>query len=206
MVLATCVSGVFVARDLIFFYICFEFTLVPMFFMIAIYGGPDRRHASYKFFIYTFVGSLIMLLARRTSPGSTPRRPGRGRSTSATSRSSPPTLSANEQGWLLLALLAGLAVKVPLFPVHTWLPLAHNQAPTAGSVNLAAVILKLGLYGLYVFVLPMVPDAVVEHGPTIAVLAVVGIVYAALICWVQTDVKKLIAYSSVSHLGFWCSA
>ena len=202
MVLATCVSGVFVARDVISFYTFFEASLVPGFLMLAIYGGPDRRHASYKFFIYTFVGSLFMLLALAYVAWQHAQTTGTWSFAIGDLTEFAPTLSANEQGWLLLALLAGLAVKVPLFPLHTWLPLAHNQAPTAGSVNFAAVILKLGLYGLYVFVLPMVPEAVVEHGPTIAVLAVVGIVYAALICWVQTDVKKLIAYSSVSHMGF----
>jgi NADH-quinone oxidoreductase subunit M len=202
MVLSTCVMGVFVARDVISFYTFFEASLVPGFFMLAIYGGPDRKHASYKFFIYTFVGSLFMLLALAYVAWQHAEQT--GTKSFAISDLAPfaATLSGREQSWLLLALLAGLAVKVPLFPLHTWLPLAHNQAPTAGSVNFAAVILKLGLYGIYVFVLPMVPLAVVEWGPTIAVLAVIGIVYAALICWVQTDVKKLIAYSSVSHMGF----
>ncbi|MCP4833572.1 MAG: NADH-quinone oxidoreductase subunit M, partial [Phycisphaera sp.] len=202
MVLATCVSGVFVARDVISFYTFFEASLVPGFFMLAIYGGPDRRHASFKFFIYTFVGSLFMLLALAYVAWQFSQANGEWSFAIADLTTFAPTLSAREQGWILLALLAGLAVKVPLFPLHTWLPLAHNQAPTAGSVNFAAVILKLGLYGLYVFVLPMVPEAVVEWGPTIGVLAVIGIIYAALICWVQTDVKKLIAYSSVSHMGF----
>ena len=202
MVLATCISGVFVARDPISFYTFFEASLVPGFFMLAIFGGPDRRHASFKFFIYTFVGSLFMLLALAYVAWQYSLVYGEWSFAIADLTEFSPTLSAREQGWILLALLAGLAVKVPLFPLHTWLPLAHNQAPTAGSVNFAAVILKLGLYGLYVFVLPMVPLAVVEWGPTIAILAVVGIIYAALICWVQTDVKKLIAYSSVSHMGF----
>lgn len=202
MVLATCISGVFVARDAISFYTFFEASLVPGFFMLAIFGGPDRRHASFKFFIYTFVGSLFMLLALAYVAWQYSLVYGEWSFAIADLTEFSPTLSAREQGWILLALLAGLAVKVPLFPLHTWLPLAHNQAPTAGSVNFAAVILKLGLYGLYVFVLPMVPLAVVEWGPTIAILAVVGIIYAALICWVQTDVKKLIAYSSVSHMGF----
>ncbi len=202
MVLATCVSGVFVARDVISFYTFFEASLVPGFFMLAIYGGPDRRHASFKFFIYTFVGSLFMLLALAYVAWQHAEATGTWSFAISDLTTFAPTLSATEQGWLLLALLAGLAVKVPLFPLHTWLPLAHNQAPTAGSVNFAAVILKLGLYGLYVFVLPMTPLAVVEWGSTVAVLAVIGIIYAALICWVQTDVKKLIAYSSVSHMGF----
>jgi NADH-quinone oxidoreductase subunit M len=111
-------------------------------------------------------------------------------------------LSASEQGWILLALLAGFAVKIPVFPVHTWLPLAHTEAPTAGSVILAGVLLKLGTFGIYRFVLPMVPEALVAYAPAIAVLAIIGILYAALICWVQDDVKKLVAYSSISHLGF----
>jgi NADH-quinone oxidoreductase subunit M len=202
MVLSTCVSGVFVARDVISFYTFFEASLVPGFFMLAIYGGPDRRHASFKFFIYTFVGSLFMLLALAYVAWQHAEATGTWSFAISDLTTFAPTLSASEQGWILLALLAGLAVKVPLFPLHTWLPLAHNQAPTAGSVNFAAVILKLGLYGLYVFVLPMTPLAVVEWGSTIGVFAVIGIIYAALICWVQTDVKKLIAYSSVSHMGF----
>src|SRR6185503_14304645 len=111
-------------------------------------------------------------------------------------------MNSTQQAWVLLAMMSGFAVKVPLFPVHTWLPLAHTEAPTAGSVVLAGVLLKLGTYGLYRFVLPMVPDAVVHYGPLIAVLSIIGILYAALICWVQSDVKKLVAYSSVSHLGF----
>lgn len=203
MVLSTCVMGVFVARDVISFYTFFEASLVPGFFMLAVYGGPDRRHAAFKFFIYTFVGSLFMLLALAYVAWQHAEANNGAWSFAISDLTAfAPTLSREEQGWLLLALLAGLAVKVPLFPLHTWLPLAHNQAPTAGSVNFAAVILKLGLYGLYVFVLPMVPEAVVEWAPTIAILAVVGIIYAALICWVQTDVKKLVAYSSVSHMGF----
>ncbi len=202
MVLSTCVMGVFVARDVISFYTFFEASLVPGFFMLAIFGGPDRRHAAFKFFIYTFVGSLFMLLALAYVAWQHAEASGTWSFAISDLTAFAPTLSREEQGWILLALLAGLAVKVPLFPLHTWLPLAHNQAPTAGSVNFAAVILKLGLYGLYVFVLPMVPLAVVEWAPTIAVLAVIGIIYAALICWVQTDVKKLVAYSSVSHMGF----
>lgn len=200
--------GVFIARDLIFFYICFEFTLVPMYFLIAIWGSTNRSRASVKFFIYTFTGSMIALagllyLAWRaaTSPF------GNGMWTfdivALTDFAAGPNgLTSVEQAWVLLALMAGFAVKVPLFPVHTWLPLAHTEAPTAGSVILAGVLLKLGTYGLYRFVLPMVPAAVVEYAPLIGVLAVIGILYAALICWVQNDIKRLVAYSSVSHLGF----
>jgi NADH-quinone oxidoreductase subunit M len=204
LILETAMLGVFCAQDLILFYVSFELTLVPMFFLIAIYGGKNRAHASVKFFIYTFTGSLFTLagfvyvawqyqvsqygvwsfaihdLAQFAST----------------------SLSFNEQCWVLLALLAGFAVKIPVFPVHTWLPLAHTEAPTAGSVILAGVLLKLGTFGVYRFVLPMVPEALVAYAPAIAVLAIIGILYAALICWVQDDIKKLIAYSSISHLGF----
>ena len=206
LVLEAAMVGVFLAKDLILFYICFEFTLVPMFFLIAIYGGENRGAASIKFFIYTFTGSMITLagllyVAWRQSiagDGWTFDIP------TLTAFVTDPEvgLAGGEQALVLFALMAGFAVKVPLFPVHTWLPLAHTEAPTAGSVILAGVLLKLGTYGLYRFVLPMVPDAVIEYAPFIAVLSIIGILYAALICWVQDDVKKLIAYSSVSHLGF----
>lgn len=203
LVIETAMIGVFLARDLIFFYVCFELTLVPMFFLIAIYGGDNRARASFKFFIYTFTGSLIALaglvfVAWRHAQG----HAGDWSFDIAALTQTALNLDAREQAWVLLALMAGFAVKVPLFPVHTWLPLAHTEAPTAGSVILAGVLLKLGTYGLYRFVLPMVPVAVVEYAPLIAVLCIIGILYAALICWVQTDVKKLVAYSSVSHLGF----
>ncbi len=203
LVIQAAMTGVFIARDLVFFYICFEMTLIPMYFLIAIWGSAQRARACTKFFLYTFTGSLIALagllyvawqykldanewsfdIAQLTKFAAT-------------------GLSATQQAWVLLALLAGFAVKVPLFPLHTWLPLAHTEAPTAGSVILASVLLKLGTYGLYRFVLPMLPAAVIEYAPVIAVVSIVGILYAALVCWVQTDVKKLVAYSSVSHLGF----
>ncbi|MGI9013414.1 MAG: complex I subunit 4 family protein [Phycisphaerales bacterium] len=196
--------GVFIARDLIFFYVCFEFTLVPMYFLIAIYGGAGRAAAATKFFLYTFTGSLLTLAGLLfvawkysiTSGGTWTF------DIATLTLFAQSSLTPSQQGWILLALLAGFAVKVPLFPVHTWLPLAHTEAPTAGSVILAGVLLKLGTYGLYRFVLPIVPDAVIEYAPAIAQLSIIGILYAALICWVQRDVKKLIAYSSVSHLGF----
>ncbi|MCA9291108.1 MAG: NADH-quinone oxidoreductase subunit M [Phycisphaerales bacterium] len=218
LALEAAMLGVFIARDIVLFYIAFEFTLVPMFFMIAIWGGSNRDKACVKFFIYTFTGSLLALAGILYVVWQSAVATGAwsfdiaGLTTFASQ-----SLSASEQGWVLAALLAGFAVKVPLFPVHTWLPLAHTEAPTAGSVILAGVLLKLGTYGLFRFVLPMVPlgliDPVtwkvlwlfdVEFVPVrfIAVLSVIGILYAALICWVQTDVKKLVAYSSVSHLGF----
>jgi NADH-quinone oxidoreductase subunit M len=204
LILESAMLGVFAAQDLILFYVSFELTLVPMFFLIAIYGGKNRAHASVKFFIYTFTGSLFTLAGfvyvawqyQEISLYGTWSFAIHDLANFAAS------MSATEQGWVLLALLAGFAVKIPVFPVHTWLPLAHTEAPTAGSVILAGVLLKLGTFGVYRFVLPMVPVAVVAYAPAIAVLAIIGILYAALICWVQDDVKKLVAYSSVSHLGF----
>ncbi|MHC5113389.1 MAG: complex I subunit 4 family protein [Planctomycetota bacterium] len=209
LVIQTAMTGVFLARDLVFFYICFEFTLVPMFFLIAIYGGSERSRASIKFFLYTFTGSMITLagllyvawqyaLANMTPEGALAWSFDIEQLTVFAADG----LNPGQQAWVLLAIMAGFAVKVPLFPVHTWLPLAHTEAPTAGSVILAAILLKLGTYGLYRFVLPMVPAAVIEYAPFIATLSIIGILYAALVCWVQTDVKKLVAYSSVSHLGF----
>lgn len=202
LVLQAAMTGVFLAKDLIFFYICFEFTLVPMYFLIAIYGGEGRAAASIKFFLYTFTGSLITLAALLYVANSHAGAAGAWTFDIPTLTEHARTMSASEQAWILLGLMAGFAVKVPLFPVHTWLPLAHTEAPTAGSVVLAGVLLKLGTYGIYRFILPMVPGAVVEFAPLIGILAVIAILYAALICWVQDDVKKLVAYSSVSHLGF----
>ena len=211
--------GVFIARDLIFFYVCFEFTLIPMYFLIAIWGGENRAKACIKFFLFTFTGSMIALAGllyvawqHAISP-----LPDLGVWTfdiAQLTTFASTELSASQQAWVLLALISGFAVKVPLFPVHTWLPLAHAEAPTAGSVLLASILLKLGTYGLYRFILPMVPEGLLYEvtlplvGWTfiplqlIAVLAVISIIYAALICWVQDDIKRLVAYSSVSHLGF----
>lgn len=203
LVLQAAMVGVFLARDLIFFYICFEFTLVPMYFLIAIYGASNRARAATKFFIFTFTGSMIALAGLVYIAWLYAEAAGEWSfDIPALTEFARTRLDAGQQAWVMLALLAGFAVKVPLFPLHTWLPLAHTEAPTAGSVVLAAVLLKLGTYGLYRFVIPMVPDAVIEYAPFVAGLAIVGILYAALICWVQHDVKRLVAYSSVSHLGF----
>ena len=205
LVLEAAMLGTFVARDLIFFYICFEFTLIPLYFLIGIFGSTQRLKAARVFFLYTFTGSMLTFVgvlyvacrhAMLHAEGWTFNI---GTLTAALADH---PMSLVEQRWILLALLAGFAVKVPLFPVHTWLPLAHTEAPTAGSVVLAGVLLKLGTYGLLRFALPMCPAALVEAAPIIGAAAVVGILYTALICWVQKDLKKLIAYSSVSHLGF----
>jgi NADH-quinone oxidoreductase subunit M len=224
LVLQAAMYGVFAARDLVLFYICFEFTLVPMFVLISIFGSTNRKHASVKFFLYTFTGSVIALAglvyvawfnahlpapvtkealaAAVQAQGQILPGPGVWTFDIGVLAEAARKMSTAQQGWVLLALLSGFAVKVPLFPVHTWLPLAHTEAPTAGSVILAGVLLKLGTYGIFRFAIPFVPAAMAEYAPLIALLCIVGILYGGLICWVQTDVKKLVAYSSVAHLGF----
>jgi len=202
LVLMSAMVGVFASRDIILFYVCFEFTLVPMFILISLYGSTNRRKASIKFFLYTFTGSVIALAGLVYIAWHAAQETGVWSFDIAALESYSASLPLSVQSWLLLALLAGFAVKVPLFPVHTWLPLAHTEAPTAGSVILAGVLLKLGTYGMFRFVLPFVPAAVIEFAPIIATLCIIGILYGGLICWVQTDVKKLVAYSSVAHLGF----
>lgn len=197
--------GVFAARDVLLFYIFFEFTLVPLYFLIGIWGGPERRFAANKFFVYTFVGSVITFAgilylgvrAAQIDGGMLV-----GFDLVRLSTLSLQQLTAAEQGWLFIAFFCGFAIKVPFFPLHTWLPLAHTEAPTAGSVLLAGVLLKLGTYGFLRFSLPMVPEGALAWAQVMGWLAVIGIIYGALCCWVQRDVKKLVAYSSVSHLGF----
>ncbi|MFA6045986.1 MAG: NADH-quinone oxidoreductase subunit M [Phycisphaerales bacterium] len=204
LVLQAAMTGVFCARDVILFYICFEFTLVPMFILISLWGSTNRKKAAIKFFLYTFTGS-VLALAGLVYVAWYHTQHGNGHQWTfniATLGDAARSMSLKEQTWVMFALLAGFAVKVPLFPVHTWLPLAHTEAPTAGSVILAGVLLKLGTYALLRFVLPFVPDAVIVYAPFIGALCIIGIIYGGLICWVQTDVKKLVAYSSVAHLGF----
>ncbi len=202
LILNSAMVGVFMARDLALFYICFEFTLLPMFVIINEFGSTNRKRAAIKFFLYTFTGSLIALAGLVFVAAHAASRTGQFSLDIAVLTEHARFMTDGQQTLVMIAMLAGFAVKVPLFPVHTWLPLAHTEAPTAGSVILAGVLLKLGTYAIYRFVLPFTPEAAYQLAPVIAVLSIIGIVYAGLICWVQNDIKKLVAYSSVSHLGF----
>lgn len=202
LILEAAMLGVFVAQDLIFFYICFEFTLVPLFFLIGIFGGSQRLKAARIFFLYTFTGSMLTLAGLLYLAWFHASRAGEWSFALDHVLATAGSMNVKQQSLVFLALLAGFAVKVPVFPFHTWLPLAHTEAPTSGSVILAGVLLKLGTYAMLVIAIPLAPLAAVRFAPCIGGLAVIGILYTALICWVQTDIKKLIAYSSVSHLGF----
>jgi NADH-quinone oxidoreductase subunit M len=194
LVLETLMVGTFCALDLVLFYLFFEGGLIPMFLIIGIWGGPRRVYASFKFFLYTFAGSVLMLLAIMAMYW----QAGTSDIPTLLHHAFPRTL----QTWAWFAFLASFAVKLPMWPVHTWLPDAHVEAPTAGSVILAAILLKLGGYGFLRFSLPMFPQASVDFAPLIYALSVVAIVYTSLVALVQEDVKKLIAYSSVAHMGF----
>ncbi len=188
-------TGVFLAQDLFLFYIFWEFTLVPMYFLIGIWGGPRRIYAAIKFFLYTMAGSILMLLAILWL--------GIYQDTFSVLELITKTgIPADIQLWLFLAFAAAFAIKVPMWPLHSWLPDAHVEAPTAGSVILAGVLLKMGTYGFLRFNLPMFPQAAIQAAPWMALLAVIGIIYGAAVSYAQKDVKKLVAYSSVSHLGF----
>ena len=187
--------GVFMAQDLFLFYIFWEFTLVPMYFLIGIWGGSRRVYAAIKFFLYTMAGSILMLLAILWLGI-------RFESFSIPDLIQHAGIPADIQTWLFLAFAAAFAIKVPMWPLHSWLPDAHVEAPTAGSVILAGVLLKMGTYGFLRFNIPLFPDAAVRMAPWMALLAVIGILYGAAVSFAQKDVKKLVAYSSVSHLGF----
>ena len=194
LVLEGLMVGVFAALDAMLFYVFFEGMLIPMFIIIGVWGGPKRVYASIKFFLYTFLGSVLMLVGLVYLYI-------KGGSFQLADLYAMP-LTAKEQTWLFFAFLIAFAVKIPMFPVHTWLPDAHVEAPTAGSVILAAIALKIGGYGLLRFSLPIVPDAGHEWAMFVIVLSLIAVVYVGLVALVQDDMKKLIAYSSVSHMGF----
>jgi NADH-quinone oxidoreductase subunit M len=200
LVLETGMLGALVAIDLFLFYVFWEVMLVPMYFLIGVWGGPRRVYAAVKFVIYTMAGSLLMLvgiifLATRNFQVTQIW-------TFDLLRIANLHLPYDEQMWLFLAFALSFAIKVPLFPLHTWLPDAHVEAPTAGSVILAGVLLKMGTYGFMRFAIPLFPQAALAAAPVITALAVVGIIYGAMVAMMQDDIKKLVAYSSVSHLGF----
>ncbi len=194
--------GVFVSLDVFLFYVFWEFTLVQMYFLIGIWGGPRRVYAAVKFFLYTMAGSILMLLAIISLWLAAQAQLGRGTFDLPELVKVANGLPLQIQIWLFVAFAAAFAIKVPLWPLHSWLPDAHVEAPTAGSVILAGVLLKMGTYGFVRFNLPLFPAASVQAAPTIAILAIIGIIYGAIVSFAQTDVKKLVAYSSVSHLGF----
>jgi NADH-quinone oxidoreductase subunit M len=213
LTLETGMIGVFLAFDIILFYVFFELTLIPLFFLIGIWGGPERRYAARKFFIYTLAGSLLTFLGVLGIVLAAFYHGGEANELTFSIPKLVDTVNHritierafwhNVQFWVFLALIAGFSIKVPLVPLHTWLPLAHVEAPTAGSVLLAGVLLKIGTYGYLRLCLPLAPDASVAIGvPLIGTVAVIGIIYGALTALAQSDIKKLVAYSSVSHLGF----
>ena len=200
------VMGSFLSLDAILFYIFFEGSLIPLFFLILIWGGEERTYAAFKFFIYTAIGSLFMLVGILTLIFITREQMGTWSSNLFDFYSLKIPFVGNTffgtQSLLFFLFFIGFAIKTPLFPFHTWLPLAHVQAPTAGSVFLAAIVLKMGTYGFLRFVLPLFPEASAYYAPWICSLAVIGIIYGALMALAQSDMKKLIAYSSVSHMGY----
>ena len=195
LILETMMIGVFCALDFLLFYIFFEGVLIPMFLIIGIWGGVNRVYAAFKLFLYTLLGSVLMLVALLVVLFQA------GTSSIPELLQTVPFTPAM-QGWLWLAFFASFAVKIPMWPVHTWLPDAHVQAPTAGSVILAGVLLKMGGYGYYRFSLPLLPEANEFFAPMVFGLSVIAIIYASLVALVQEDIKKLIAYSSVAHMGF----
>jgi len=211
LLLQTGMIGTFCALDFFLFYVFWEIMLVPMYFIIGIWGGPRKLYAAIKFFLYTLTGSVVMLLSILAlyffNDGGIPFLNIKGLGNAATfsvlqyhniGHLIPPTL----QFWIFIGFFLGFAIKVPMFPFHTWLPDAHVEAPTAGSIILAAVLLKMGTYGFVRFALPILPDATKQLIIPIVVLSIIGIIYGALVSLVQKDMKKLVAYSSVSHLGF----
>jgi NADH-quinone oxidoreductase subunit M len=200
LVLETAMIGVFCSLDLLLFFLFFEALLFPMYLLIGVWGGRERIYAAVKFFLYTMAGSAFLLAAIIFLYARSSTLP--GGSTLDLQQLAHLPLAAATARWLFLAFFVAFAVKVPIFPLHTWLPDAHTEAPTAGSVILAAVLLKVGAYGLIRFNLTLFPEASRYFGPAVSVLAIVGIIYGAVVAMMQTDIKRLVAYSSVSHLGF----
>jgi NADH-quinone oxidoreductase subunit M len=197
LILETGMNGTFVSQDLILFFVFFELVLLPMYFMIGVWGGENRQYASIKFFLFTLFGSALMILsflALYFKGGNT--------FDMVELQSSASTIAHGTQLLIFGGLFMGFAIKVPMFPFHTWLPDAHTEAPTVGSVILAAILLKLGTYGFVRIAIPILPEAARSWAPWIGLLAVVGIIYGALGCLAQTDLKRLIAFSSVAHMGF----
>ena len=202
LLLETGMLGAFISLDLFLFYVFWELMLIPMYFLIGIWGGKNRIYAAIKFFLFTALGSLLMLVAiiyvyYFSVQAGVPFENG-----FSIAHFAQLDIPAHLQTWLFAAFAFSFAIKVPMFPVHTWLPDAHTEAPTAGSVILAAILLKMGTYGYVRFAIPLFPVATMQFTPFLALLAVIGIIYGALVAMMQDDVKKLVAYSSVSHLGF----
>jgi len=198
LILQTGMAGTFIAQDLILFFVFFEVVLLPMYFMIGVWGGEQRKYASLKFFLYTMFGSAFMLVAFLALFFQT----GAESFSFAWLYEMGSSVDRDVQVWIFAGMFLGFAVKVPMFPFHTWLPDAHTQAPTQGSVILAAILLKLGTYGFVRIALPMLPKGAEAWAPVIGILAVIGIIYGALGCLAQTDMKRLIAFSSVAHMGY----
>jgi NADH-quinone oxidoreductase subunit M len=213
LLLQTGMLGVFVSLDFFMFYVFWEVMLVPMYFLIGVWGGPRKLYAAIKFFLYTLVGSVLLLLGilalyfqypviAANVPALAAEFGTAGTFSIQAFQAMAPFLSFDLQWWVFLAFFVGFAIKVPMFPFHTWLPDAHVQAPTAGSVILAGVLLKMGTYGFVRFSLPILPDATVSFVPLMIALSIIAIIYGALVAMMQKDMKSLVAYSSVSHMGF----
>jgi NADH-quinone oxidoreductase subunit M len=196
LVLETAMIGTFAALDLILFYVFWELILIPMYLLIGVWGSQNRLYATVKFFVYTFAASVLMLLAILFLYFHD------GNTFDYVEARNALQVTPDQARWLFLAFALAFAVKVPMFPLHTWLPDAHTEAPTAGSVILAGVLLKMGTFGFFRYALPLFPEAALQYRPALATLATIGILYGALMSFVQTDMKRLVAYSSVSHLGF----